>query len=227
MRKTIIIRENFDKLSDSGEYVKMWNEPSGEGGVRKKHLSISYQRWCNIKARTCNDDGYLESRPHYVNCKNEFNGFGEFAEWSSEEVGYLSTDIVGGKQKHWHLDKDLICRRSAKSYSPSTCIFVPQEVNMFTCVRQSARGECPLGVIWHKRDKKFMAQASFGGVNRYLGLFSNSHDAHIAWQKSKISYGKELAGRFYISHRKLSDALMGWVSDIESDVSSGNETIIL
>ncbi len=40
------------------------------------------------------------------------------------------------------------------------------------------------GVSWYKRDKKWKSNINIKGKNKYLGLFENEYDAHLAYQKA-------------------------------------------
>jgi SET domain-containing protein len=40
------------------------------------------------------------------------------------------------------------------------------------------------GVVWHEKAKKWMARIKFYGKSKYLGLFKNEHDAHLAYQNA-------------------------------------------
>ena len=41
------------------------------------------------------------------------------------------------------------------------------------------------GVIWHKRNRKFVARITHQGVFRWLGQFDNPQDAYAAYRKAK------------------------------------------
>lgn len=43
------------------------------------------------------------------------------------------------------------------------------------------------GVYFNKKANKFMAQIYLNGKTKYLGLFNNEYDAHLAYQKKLLS----------------------------------------
>lgn len=224
--KDILIFEKFDKMGEDGLWKKMWNSPNGIVGVKKKHHSISYQRWKGMNSRT-GVENYFTLRPNYSSVENRFRDFQEFVEWSSQHVGYLTTEIIGGVEKFWHLDKDILTIDDEKFYSCETCLFVPQRVNLFTVTRSNKRGEHPIGVAFDKRSGIFIGQISTNGKPRYLGSFKNSFDAHRAWQKAKIEYGLELIKEFEKSHTKLSQGLENWIQPLVSDYRDYKESVFI
>jgi hypothetical protein len=40
------------------------------------------------------------------------------------------------------------------------------------------------GVYWHKKSNKWRAQIKIDGKSKHLGLFSDEHEAHLAYQKA-------------------------------------------
>lgn len=83
----------------------------------------------------------------------------------------------------YHLDKDLLIAGN-RVYSPTTCVFVPQKVNSFITLSNKSRGLLPLGVDLYKN--KFRSQIQINGCKNTLGLFSDSMEAHKAWQLAKL-----------------------------------------
>lgn len=79
------------------------------------------------------------------------------------------------------LDKDLLS--NSKSYSPETCIFVPEWLNNFVVFHTERKGNWPTGVSYSK--KKFQAKASVKGKRISLGLFDTPEEASTAWKKNK------------------------------------------
>ena len=84
------------------------------------------------------------------------------------------------------LDKDIL-KPGNKVYSPDTCIFVSSKLNTFMVDRKAGRGDLPLGVTWHKGDRKNQAQCCnpFTGKYEFLGHFTDPAEAHESWRKRK------------------------------------------
>ena len=79
------------------------------------------------------------------------------------------------------LDKDILFKGN-KIYSPSTCIYVPHRINSLFTKSDSARGDYPIGVTYHKRDCVYESKLSYlnkyGKKDRiYLGRFNNPLEA--------------------------------------------------
>lgn len=98
-------------------------------------------------------------------------------------------------EKGYHLDKDLL-HKGNKVYSPSTCIFVPQEINKFLTSRANGRGKYPLGVSYKISNLKYDAKVSIDSRTKHLGLFEHPEDAFYAYKKAKEEYSKVLAERW-------------------------------
>lgn len=92
------------------------------------------------------------------------------------------------------MDKDILFPGN-KVYSPETCVFVTQEVNKFLTDSGATRGQWPVGVTYHRRDKIFEAKCQSGveGLRTYLGRFSTPEEAHEAWRKEKLRLARILA----------------------------------
>lgn len=140
--------------------------------------TVSGYSWCNINSRCGNRDGRC---PSYITCTNDFTDFQEFAEWHVSQVGY---------GKGWQLDKDILIKGN-KSYSPSTCILLPRELNVLFTKRKSHRGEYPIGV--KMRSGRFPASITSGSVSQHIGTYDTPLQAFLAYKVRKESVIKALA----------------------------------
>ena len=92
----------------------------------------------------------------------------------------------------WQVDKDLLS--DAGIYSPETCIFVPQWLNLLTTDSGASRGKWPIGVSYHDGASRFRAQCRnpITRKGEHLGLFTTPEEAHLAWLKRKLELAIEL-----------------------------------
>lgn len=143
-----------------------------------------YEVWANMLKR-CYSAKLHERQPAYKGCSvsDEWITFSVFKNWMMDQ-----------EWEGLQLDKDLLIEGN-KIYSPETCVFVTQAVNLFTTDRGAARGEWLIGVDWNKRDSKFRAQCRnpITKKNENLGCFTSELDAHEAWLKRKLELAHELA----------------------------------
>lgn len=157
-------------------------------GKQIKHPA--YVAWVGMLSRSfstkCKDSHitYID-----VTTDSTWYKFSEFLFWFNDNY-----------KESYSLDKDILIRGN-KIYSPSTCIFVPQEVNCLLLTNTASRGELPIGVQIHRN--KFRACIRKGTVSKLLGSFSDSGTAHRAWQKAKIEHAKELMEKYNISQLQL------------------------
>ena len=157
-----------------------------------------YQTWKHMLER-CYSDKYQSKYPTYKGCSTygDWLVFSQFKDWMEKQ--------------DWednHLDKDLLIEGN-KTYSPDTCIFVPQTVNKFTLERGAARGEHMIGVSLHKVTGKFQSRCRnpFTGKGEYLGLFTNELQAHLTWKSRKHELACQLADSEYVTDPRLVEAL--------------------
>lgn len=136
-----------------------------------------YSRWTGMLER-CYSSSWLKKHPSYIGCSvvKDWAYFSNFALW-------MKTQDWEGKQ----LDKDILIRGN-KIYGPETCVFIKQDLNKFLTERGSERGKWPIGVFWHKRDQKFIAQARcvVTGKRVALGHYDTPEEAHKAWLAFKL-----------------------------------------
>lgn len=174
-------------INDADYVVKEWETIGYVNGKRKRKLiwfCPFYRTWNHMLMR-CYSTKYQELHPTYKGCSvtDEWLTFSNFRAW-------METQDFEGMQ----LDKDLLFEGN-KVYSPETCVFVTQTVNLFTTDRGASRGEFLIGVSWYKRDGKFLAHCSnpFTKKKEHLGLFTSEQEAHEAWLKRKLELAHELA----------------------------------
>lgn len=140
-----------------------------------------YRVWTRMLQR-CYDEKFHKKEPTYIGCTvcDEWLLYSNFEKWFNEHY------IEG-----FEIDKDLLCYGVKKIYSPSTCIFLPREINVLLSSKTTKNGKSlPLGV--YKLDNLYMAK--FG--KQYLGLFNTIQDAKNAHNTTKENKIKELANKW-------------------------------
>ena len=166
-----------------------------------------YQLWTDMLER-CLSEKFKQKCPTYqgVTCSKEWLLMTKFIENVSQMKGY---DLKG-----WCLDKDIL-QKGNKLYSKETCCFVPQEVNLLLTKRDKARGGWPVGVYFHKRDGKFVAQLAINGKRKFLGYFTSPEEAFQAYKLAKEAQIKVVAKKWqHILDEKVFQALMTYEVNI-------------
>lgn len=173
-------------INDS-DYVVQRKETIVVNGKKKQKLiwfCPFYRTWKNMLQR-CYSSKLQERRPTYAGCSvsDDWKTFSNFRAW-------MMTQNWQDNQ----LDKDLLIEGN-KVYSPETCVFVTQTVNLFTTESSAARGEFLIGVSWHKGKRKFQSHCGnpFSGEGEGLGYFDCEQEAYEAWLKRKLELAHELA----------------------------------
>ncbi|MGL5393378.1 MAG: hypothetical protein ACRDA8_18705, partial [Shewanella sp.] len=103
--------------------------------VGGKRLSCpAHSSWRDMLRRSYSPERHL-IYPTYseVTVCKDWLRFTQFRHW------WIENQVDG-----WQLDKDILT--DSKTYSPKSCIFVPQWLNVFTTDHRSRRGEQPIGV---------------------------------------------------------------------------------
>lgn len=156
-----------------------------------------YKRWQGMLER-CYSKKFHIKNTTYVNClaAAEWHYFMTFKAW-------METQDWEGK----HLDKDILLLGN-KIYGPDACVFIDQKVNGFLNERQNDRGEWPIGVTFHKRDRKFHAQGYdvMTGKRKSLGYYDDPQEAHSAWLSNKLEQAKILASQQ--TDKRVAEALI-------------------
>lgn len=134
----------------------------------KTYTCPFYRKWCSMLKR-CYDEKWLSQYPSYRGCTvcEEWLSFMNFKDW-------METQDWEGK----NLDKDLIVKSGV--YSPTTCVFIDNNLNSFLTLSNNSRGDLPIGVS--PNGKKYGTRLS----GKYIGTFETILEAHQAWQRGKL-----------------------------------------
>ena len=144
----------------------------GIGKYTPKEYPIFYSHWKSMLARCYgnrDDDEVYRRRGCFVN--KSFHNFQNFCYWC--ENNYYTV-----KNEKMCLDKDIIVSNNVE-YSPTTCIFVPEKINLFFLSKRSDNTSGYTGIKM-RGDKYIMEYSSINGyeysVHSSLQEAINSHD---------------------------------------------------
>ena len=173
-----------------------------------------YDTWRSMMQR-CYDPKLHEKFPTYINCEvcEEWHNYTNFGKWFNENY----YEVVGEKMG---LDKDIL-NKGNKIYSPENCLFVSNNINVLFVKHDKLRGDCPIGVHYNKRDKKFVAQCNIYDYEenkskiKYLGYYNTPEQAFKVYKEYKEKYIKEVADYYKdLIPVKLYDALYKYEVEI-------------
>ena len=141
-----------------------------------------YQTWQNMIKR-CYCEKIQGKRPTYIGCSvsNNWLTFSNFRLW-----------MEGQDWKGKQIDKDILVVGN-KIYSEETCIFVSGAINCLLTGNKNKGCEDPQGVSWHSASGKYISQCRVNGNNKYLGIFSTSQEAELAYLLFKSITIKKVA----------------------------------
>lgn len=141
-----------------------------------------YNIWASMVGRCYSKNSQIVN-PTYNGCTviEEWKCFQDYAKWY--EKNYNAETMKG-----WHLDKDILVKGN-KIYSPETCCFVPQEINILF-IRRNRNNKLPIGV--YPNHKRFSAKLN----NTHLGTFDTPEEAFQAYKTAKEEYIKEVADKW-------------------------------
>lgn len=148
-----------------------------------------YGLWFNM-IRRCYHTRPFERAYNECSVCDEWLDFSNFKQWFN--------NLGNGYVEGYHLDKDIITKGNT-IYSPSTCCFVPIEINSLLTKRQKLRGKYPIGVSEFKQNYqiKYKASISKYGSQCHLGYFNTPNEAFNAYKIAKEQYIKELAEKYF------------------------------
>lgn len=145
----------------------------------------AYMHWRNMLER-CYHPKCVKHK-FYQDCSvcDEWLLFSNFKKWFDEQT----------KEKGWQLDKDILVKGN-KVYSPSTCCFVPQEVNTMLKNRSKERKQKHLPNIYKQQSGNFLVTGSSEGVTYNLGTYHTQEEAFDVFKKFRETSIKRVADKF-------------------------------
>ena len=148
-----------------------------------------YNKWQSMLKR-CFDNKYKDRYPTYkgVTCCDRWLCFANFL----EDFEILKQEYNWDNDKKLNLDKDIL-NKNNKIYSLENCVLVPDWINKLFIKSDASRGDCPVGVTYHKRCKKYEAQCNINGKQISLGYYSTPQEAFNAYKIAKEQEIKRVA----------------------------------
>lgn len=165
----------------------------GEGIYNPKNNKNIYIVWGSMIKR-CYDNDFHKKHTTYKGCTvcEEWLNFQAFGKWYETNFYQIKDEVMA-------LDKDILFKGN-KIYSPSTCVFVPQDINSLFVRKENYRGNTLIGVSYHKRDKVYQSQCNIkiGNKNKsiYLGSFNTELEAHHKYKTYKENLIKKVANDY-------------------------------
>ncbi|WP_297136124.1 hypothetical protein [Terrisporobacter sp.] len=172
-------------------------------------LTKSYKFWKSMIQR-CYDESFQRTHPEYIPCTvcEEWHNYQNFARWFDNNYYEIENRIM-------NLDKDILYKGN-KIYSPNTCVFVPDNINLLFANHNTSRGNFPIGVTFDKKSSKYSAKMNVENKTTHIGMYDNCEDAFLAYKFEKEKYIKKVANKYKSQIPKnLYDALMRWNIEID------------
>lgn len=166
----------------------------GEGKYRVskngKNTKV-YDTWRDMLKR-CYDEKHRGKNPSYIDCKVDKNwhNFQNFAKWYEDNYYEVESERM-------HLDKDILVKHN-KVYSPDTCIFVPQTINLLFVKRDKSRGVSLIGTSPFKNGKyrvdcQMINPETGKSKNEYLGYYETQQKGFEVYKYYKERNIKRVA----------------------------------
>ena len=189
-------------INDADYVVQIRKTISGTGNNRKRKLvwvCPFYNRWAGMIERC-----YSVNRQKRIPC---YIGASVHKDWK-----YFSNFKAWMEQQDWEgkeLDKDIL-RIGNKQYGPDTCCFVSQHINALFTVNDARRGDYPIGVSLHTRNKTKPYEARLSSFNKRisLGYYETPQLAHKAWQLAKAGEINKIIGSYDLEDNVVAGLLL-------------------
>ena len=187
----------------------------GEGKYKVSEngeVTRCYKTWHHMLER-CYSEKYKKKKPTYEDCKvcEELLNFQNFAKWDSKNYYEIEGETMC-------LDKDILVKHN-KVYSPETCIYVPNTINVLFTKSDKIRGNTPIGV--NKQKNKFRAQCRVYDYKtnkkerEFLGHYETPEQAFEVYKEFKENYIKQVADEYKDKiPQKLYDAMYNYEVEI-------------
>ena len=160
----------------------------GEGKYKTREngkQTKCYDTWNNMLER-CYEPKFQERQPTYKECEvcEEWHNFQIFAEWFEDNYYEIPGEVMC-------LDKDILIKGN-KIYSPETCVFVPEKINLLFIKSDNSRGNDPIGS--HQLPSGNYRVRCSNGYGKYinLGTYSTPQEAFRVYKQYKEKVIKEV-----------------------------------
>ena len=190
---------------------------SGDCCIKDENKDIlpEYRTWANIINRCYNNSG-RDRDERYIQCyiTKKWIYYKNFYEWIHTQENYENWIKLNKRS----IDKDILLKNN-KLYAPDRCCLVPSYVNNLFTKHNKKRGECCIGVSFHKRDCVYTATCHNPFTNKadHLGYFQTEKEAFLKYKIHKENIIKQVAEVEYekknISERCYK-AMKGYVVEI-------------
>lgn len=175
--------------------------------------SPQYHKWVEMFKR-CYDEKYQEKKPTYKDCTvcDEWHNFQVFAKWYDDNYYNVENEIMC-------LDKDILIKGN-KMYSPNTCIFVPERINLLFTKNDASRGHLPIGVSYDNTKTKFRSRINLYDENnklktKSLGTYKTPEKAFDQYKIEKEKFIKQKAKEYKDKiPERLYNAMMNYEVEI-------------
>ena len=163
----------------------------GEGKYKTREngkQTKCYDTWNNMLER-CYEPKFQERQPTYKECEvcEEWHNFQIFAEWFEDNYYEIPGEVMC-------LDKDILVKGN-KIYSPETCCFVPEKINLLFTKCDKSRGNDPIGT--HQSPSgNYKVHCNNCERSNYLGTYSNIYDAFYVYKVHKEKIIKQRADEY-------------------------------
>ena len=153
----------------------------------------SYETWKSMLMR-CYSDEFQKKYPTYKGCCvcEEWLNYSNFKKWFNDNYYEIEGEQMA-------LDKDILVKGN-KIYSPATCVFVPQNINILFIKHDKARGKYPIGVYKPNNSNKFQAQCSifYNGKKqqKHLGYYNTIEETFDVYKQFKEADIKQMADHY-------------------------------
>lgn len=170
-----------DRYNNATVCGKAFNDLKGEKLPKIKDIRYI---WKNMVKR-CLDSKFKEKHPCYkdVSICDEWLIFSNFYNWAYP----LYKD-------RYSLDKDILCGKNKKIYSPDTCCFIPRKINNSITYLMNNIEDENIG-IW-KSGSKFYPHISINNSKKNLGVYESKEEAVRVRKKAKKDFILNLANEY-------------------------------
>ena len=144
----------------------------------------SREKWGDMIKR-CYDKKELKRRPSYMGVEvcDEWLCYANFKKWYDENVYEIEGERI-------HLDKDILIKGN-KIYSPETCIFVPQRINILF-----REFENKFPTLEERSNGTFAVRIRMNGISKRISGFETKERAEECYLKEKRQIIKEIAEEY-------------------------------